>query len=158
MARATSPYRSRPKRLSNSPARRRLLDIIRGRMVPLGYGKFWRSDEIVGLSPILEDRGAGRRTEVYVSTVEGAVVASRSERSILRDMVHLPDEEFRAGEARDLLAELLEDLGDINPVLRRMLANEVRFDVKGWEQRIAALLEREGGSVDEDQEDLFASL
>lgn len=134
------------------------MDIIRGRMVPLGYGKFWRSDEIVGLSPILEDRGAGRRTEVYVSTVEGAVVASRSERSILRDMVHLPDEEFRAGEARDLLAELLEDLGDINPVLRRMLANEVRFDVKGWEQRIAALLEREGGSVDEDQEDLFASL
>ncbi len=134
------------------------MDIIRGRMVALGYGKFWRSDEIVGLSPILEDRGAGRRTEVYVSTVEGAVVASRSERSILRDMVRLPDEEFRAGEARHLLAELLEDLADINPVLRRMLANEVRFDVKGWEQRIAALLDQEGGSGDEDQEDLFASI
>ncbi len=39
-----------------------------------------------------------------------------------------------------------------------MLANEVRFDVKGWEQRIAALLDQEGGSGDEDQEDLFASI
>ena len=132
------------------------MEIIPGRMGALGYGKFWRSDEIVGLSPIQEDRGAGRRTEVFVATVDQPLVASRSERSILRDMVRLPDEEFLAGEARDLLAELQEDLRDINAVLRRVLSNEARFDVKGWEQRIAAVLDQESGSGDE-QEDLFAA-
>jgi len=133
------------------------LEIIRGRMVALGYGKFWRSDEIVGVSPIEEDRGAGRRTEVYVATLEDPLIVSRSERSILRDMVRLPDEEFRAEEARDLLAELLDDLADINPVLRRMLANEVRVDVRGWEQRISALLDQEAGRTDDSQEDLFST-
>lgn len=126
-------------------------------MVALGYGKFWRSDEIVGVSPIEEDRGAGRRTEVYVATLEDPLIVSRSERSILRDMVRLPDEEFRAEEARDLLAELLDDLADINPVLRRMLANEVRVDVRGWEQRISALLDQEAGRTDDSQEDLFST-
>jgi hypothetical protein len=126
-------------------------------MVALGYGKFWRSDEILGLSPIQDERGPGRRTEVYVSTVAEPFVASRSERSILRDMVRLPDAEFQAEEARDLLAELLDDFADINAVIRRMLTNEARFDVKGWEQRIAALLEHGSGRVDEDQEDLFAT-
>lgn len=131
------------------------MEIIHGRMVALGYGKFWRSDEIVGLRRIEEDRGPGRRTEVHVSTRENPIVASRSERSILQDMVRLPDEEFRAGEARDLLGELLDDLSDINPVLRRMLANEVRFDVRAWEQRIKALLDE--GAGDDRQEDLFSS-
>jgi hypothetical protein len=126
-------------------------------MVALGYGKFWRSDEIVGLCRIEEDRGAGRRTEVHVATSEEPIVASRSERSILRDMVRLPDEEFRAEEARDLLAELLDDLSDINPVLRRMLANEVRVDIRAWEQRIAAILEHDGDGGDDEQEDLFSS-
>ena len=133
------------------------LEIIHGRMVALGYGKFWRSDEIVGLAAIQQDRGPGRRTEVHVSTMEEPLVCSRSERSILRDMVRLPDEEFHAEEARDLLAELLDDLADINPVLRRMLANETRVDIRGWEQRIRALLDQAGGSVDDGQEDLFSS-
>ena len=133
------------------------MEIIRGRMVSLGYGKFWRSEEIVGVSPIQEERGPGRRTEVYVSTVEEPLIASRSERSILRDMVRLPDEEFRAEEARDLLTELLDDLADINPVLRRMLANEVRVDVRSWEQRISALLDQENGPTDDSQEDLFST-
>ena len=38
------------------------MDIKTGRMVYLGYGKYWRSDEIVGLNPIEEGRGPGRRT------------------------------------------------------------------------------------------------
>jgi len=126
-------------------------------MVALGYGKFWRSDDIVGLSPIMEDRGAGRRTEVYVAAVEEPFIASRSERSILRDMVQLADDEFRAEEALHMLAEFLDDLSDINPVLRRMLSNEARVDVKLWEQRINALLDRQGSPGDVDQEDLFAS-
>jgi hypothetical protein len=56
-------------------------------MVPLGYGKFARAQDIVALIPIEDDeRGDGRRTYVYVSGLPGPIVASRSERAILADM------------------------------------------------------------------------
>ena len=134
------------------------MEIKLGRMVHLGYGKYWRSDEIVGLCPIQENRGPGRRTEVYVSTREDPLIVSRSEQSILSDMASLPDNEFQAEEARSLLSEFLEDLHDVNPVLRRMLENEVRVDLDMWERRIKALLARaQDGRQSEDQEDLFSA-
>jgi hypothetical protein len=134
------------------------LEIKHGRMVHLGYGKYWRSDEIVGLCPIEENRGPGRRTEVFVATQELPLVASRSERSILSDIASLPDGEFEAEEARGLLHELLEDLNDVNPVLRRMLENEVRVDLDIWERRIKAILQRASEKEEEEnQEDLFSS-
>jgi hypothetical protein len=133
------------------------LEIKQGRMVHLGYGKYWRSDEIVGLCPIEEDRGPGRRTEVYVGTREDPLVVSRSEQSILSDMASLPTEEFAAEEARGVLAELLEDLHDVTPVLRRMLENEVRLDLDIWERRLKSLLYRSSNREEpEDQEDLFS--
>jgi hypothetical protein len=127
-------------------------------MVHLGYGKYWRSDEIVGLCPIETNRGPGRRTEVYVSTREDPLVVSRSEQSILSDMGTAPRMEFQAEEARALLSELLEDLREVNPVLRRMLENEVRLDLDIWERRIKSLIHQAAGRGDEeaeDQEDLF---
>jgi len=134
------------------------LEIKQGRMVHLGYGKYWRSDEIVGLCPIEENRGPGRRTEVYVATREDSLTVSRSEQSILSDMASLPDNEFEAEEARGLMSEFLEDLHDVKPVLRRMLENEVRVDLDMWERRIKALLLRgAGGKDDGDQEDLFSA-
>lgn len=130
-------------------------------MVHLGYGKYWRSDEIVGLCPIETNRGPGRRTEVYVATREEPLVVSRSEQSILSDMGTAPRREFRAEEARGLLSELLEDLRDVNPVLRRMLENEVRLNLDIWERRIRSLIHQastreEEEEEDEDQEDLFS--
>ena len=134
------------------------MEIKHGRMVHLGYSKYWRSDEIVGLCPIEENRGPGRRTEVYVATQEVPLIVSRSERSILSDMGSLPDGEFEAEEARSLLSELLEDLDDVNPVLRRMLENEVRVDLDMWERRIKSVLLRASGKEEDDnQEDLFSS-
>jgi len=136
------------------------LEIKHGRMVHLGYGKYWRSDEIVGLCPIETNRGPGRRTEVYVATREEPLVVSRSEQSILSDMGTAPRREFQAEEARSLLGELLEDLRDVNPVLRRMLENEVRLDLDIWERRIRALLHQaqsQQEDEDEDQEDLFTA-
>jgi hypothetical protein len=127
-------------------------------MVHLGYGKYWRSDEIVGLCPIDENRGPGRRTEVYVTTLDAPLVVSRSEQSILSDMASLPSNEFEAEEARGLLSEFLEDLNDVNPVLRRMLENEVRVDLDMWERRIKSILLRgAGGRENDDQEDLFSA-
>ena len=56
-------------------------------MVPLGYGKFVRADEIVALVPIEDgDRGDGRRTYVYTEGLHEPLVASRSEKAILADM------------------------------------------------------------------------
>lgn len=132
------------------------MEVKRGRMVHLGYGKYWRSDEIVGLSPIEKDRGPGQRTEVYVATREDPLVASRTEQAILRDMARLPDEAFNMEEARDLLSDIADDLSDITPVLRRMLGSEVRLDVEGWIGRIRGFLGQHRGDADADQEDLFS--
>lgn len=132
------------------------MEIKTGRMVHLGYDKFWRSDEIVGLCPIENDRGPGRRTEVYVATRADPLVASKTERSILRDMIHLPRDAFEVEEARALLSDLLDDLGDLTPVLRRMLLNEAHLDIDAWERRIAGFVSA-GQEEDEDQEDLFQS-
>jgi hypothetical protein len=57
------------------------------RMVSLGYGKFARADRIYALVPLdPKDRGEGRRTYVHVDDMTEPIVASRSERAILRDV------------------------------------------------------------------------
>jgi len=124
-------------------------------MIHLGYGKYWRSDEIVGLLPIEEGRGPGRRTEVYVGTREEAVVASRSQQSILQDMASLPDEMAYAAEARGITSDILDELRDLSPVLRRMLKNEGGMDPEYWIRRLEQLTL--GKPDDEDQEDLFGA-
>jgi hypothetical protein len=55
-------------------------------MVPLGYGRFVRADEIVAVLPIEDGRGNGRRTYVHVAGLATPIVASRSEGAILADM------------------------------------------------------------------------
>jgi hypothetical protein len=131
------------------------MDIKTGRMVYLGYGKYWRSDDIVGLHPIEEGRGPGRRTEVYVSQRSEAFIASRSERAILQEMVTAPDEIFRMEEARTVIGDLLDALQDLSPLLRRVLSNEGRFDVEKWEERLRALLSPPAEEDTKSQSDLF---
>ncbi len=131
------------------------MEIKAGRMVYLGYGKYWRSDAIVGLRPIEGDnRGPGHRTEVYTATLDEPLVASRSERAILRDMAVAGVEEFRMQEAREVMGDLLDALEDMPDVLRRMLTTEAQFDVSAWLRRLKALtrVESEGH---EGQPELF---
>lgn len=116
------------------------MEIKPGRMVYLGFGKYWRSDDIVGLNPIEEGRGPGRRTEVYVAGRALPLVASRTERTILQDMVTAPEEYVRMEEARALATDLLDAMSDLTPLLRRVLATEGRFDVDRWEERLRAFL------------------
>jgi hypothetical protein len=131
------------------------MDIKTGRMVYLGYGKYWRSDDIVGLHPIEEGRGPGRRTEVYVSQRSEAFIASRSERAILQEMVTAPDEIFRMEEARSVIGDLLDALQDLSPLLRRVLSNEGHFEVEKWEERLRALLSPPDEEEPKSQSDLF---
>jgi hypothetical protein len=57
------------------------------RLVSLGYGKFARADRIYALVPLdPKDRGEGRRTYVHVDGMAEPIIASRSERAIIRDM------------------------------------------------------------------------
>jgi hypothetical protein len=123
-------------------------------MVSLGYGKYWRSDSIVGLTPIEENRGPGRRTEVYTATLDDPIVASRSERAILHDMAVASDERFRVQEAREIITDLLDALDDIPDVLARVLSAEARFEVSDWRSRLQTFIRFESVESGE-QNDLF---
>lgn len=109
-----------------------------GIMVPLGYGKYFRSDSIVGLEPIEEEegRGPGKRTRVYVRGVEQPLIASRSEGTILRDMVQTPREVTRAGEQYQLLVDILETVRDIDPMLRKIVQQQGNWDLDRLERQI----------------------
>jgi hypothetical protein len=131
------------------------VDIKPNRLVYLGYGKYWRSDQIVGLVPIEDERGPGRRTHVHVATLQQPIIASRSEETIRREMAAGGEEEFRVEELRSAVADLLEDLSSLSPVLKRMLLHEGGVDLRRWEDRLRGLI---GGPEERSgQEDLFGS-
>lgn len=57
-------------------------------MVALGYGIYVRADRIFAVVPLgVGERGVTRRTLVHVEGLEEPLVASRSERAILGDLV-----------------------------------------------------------------------
>jgi hypothetical protein len=114
------------------------MDVKRGRMVFLGYGKYWRSDRIIGLTPIEQGRGPGQRTNVFIEGQAEPIVASRSEQAILEDM-GASDDSFH----------------EFSPVLRRALQNEHHFDVEKWEGRLGTLLRPAEHPDSAAQDDLF---
>jgi len=121
-------------------------------MVHLGYGKYWRADRIVGLLPIEEERGPGRRTEVYVENRAEPVIASRTENSLLEDMGG-PGPGGSVEGLRAAVTDLRDVLEGLSPVLKRMLRNEGDFDVQGWIRRIQGLVDED--PADDGQEELF---
>ena len=103
-------------------------------MVFLGFGKYARADKVYALEPIVGDeRGGGRRTRVWVEGVDGPLVASRTERTILHDMGHEGGDSALLDEALDLAERLASaaeegrvDLGDLGRRARRLLASTAR--------------------------------
>jgi len=104
------------------------------RMVFLGFGKYARADKIYALEPLVGDeRGDGRRTRVWVEGIDGALVASRTERTILHDMGHDAGDTVLLDGALDLAERLASaaeegrvDLGDLGRRARRLLAATAR--------------------------------
>src|SRR5579862_4521475 len=127
------------------------MEIKRDRMVSLGYGKYWRSDRILGLMPIEDDRGPRRRTNVFVEGQADPIVASRSEQAILDDMAADPAQQA----LRHAITELLAAFHEFSPVLRRALQREHHFDVEGWEARLAETLRPPPTSEASAQSELF---
>jgi hypothetical protein len=104
------------------------------RMVFLGFGKYARADKIYALEPLVGDeRGGGRRTRVWVEGIDGPLVASRTERTILHEMGHEAGDSAVLDEALDLAERLASaaeegrvDLGDLGRRARRVLASTAR--------------------------------
>lgn len=119
------------------------MEIRENIMVPLGYGKFVRSDKIVSLEPIEDERGPGRRTVVYIEDVKSPLIASRTENSILANMVEVPREELEAAAALELLKDIRDDMLQIGPMLRKSIKKEADFDIDKIEKKINEILKHE---------------
>jgi hypothetical protein len=128
---------------SNKKKKVLIMEVREHVMVPLGYGKFARSDKIISLEPIEDDRGPGRRTLVHVEEVRSPLVASRTENSIIANMVEVPREELEAAAAFELLHDILDDIQQIGPMLRKSIKKEANFDIDRTEKRINEILKHE---------------
>ncbi|MDD4569583.1 MAG: hypothetical protein PHE70_05605 [Tepidanaerobacteraceae bacterium] len=110
-------------------------------IVPLGYGKFVRSDKIVALEPIEDDRGPGRRTKVYIEQLPTPIIASRTENSIVANVVRTPIEVLEATSALELLQDVLDDISKVGPMLRKSIKKEAGLDLEEIERRIKEILQ-----------------
>lgn len=99
------------------------------RMISLGYGKFVRSDDVVGIEPIGEGRGPGRRAYVWVRGLQSPFVASRSEDALFNDLVRPTDEVSRARFQRSVLARVARVLDQIPGDYRRRLRETGGIDL-----------------------------
>ena len=117
--------------------------IEKGIMVALGYGKYFRSDSIVGLEPIEEGRGPGKRTNVYIEDLADPIVASRSEGAILRDLIEMPKEITKTREQFQLLSDILDTVSEVNPILRSIVRDQGDWDLDRLEEKIKEVLEEE---------------
>lgn len=105
------------------------MEIKENVIIPLGYGKFVRSDKIIALDPIEEDRGPGRRTRVYVEQLGNPLIASRTETSLLANMVEIPKEILEANASLELLRDIYDDIHQIGPMLRKSIKKEANLDL-----------------------------
>lgn len=119
------------------------MKVAKGLMVPLGYGKFFRSEKIVGLEPVEEGRGPRYRTKVYVEALNTPVIASRSEGAILADLVKMPKEITKTREQYLLLNDILDTIRDVNPLLRSIIRDQGKWDLDKLEDQIREVLSEE---------------
>lgn len=127
-----------------------------GVMIQLGYGKYFRSESIIGLEPIEEERGPGKRTNVYIEGFSNPIVASRGEGAILRDLTRSPDEIVQMQENTELLKDLLDSLSGIPPMLRSIIREQGNWDLDRLERHVREVLETELDPEDSSQQLLLS--
>lgn len=110
--------------------------IVSGRIVPLGYGTFIRSDRVAAIQPIEEGRGPGRRTFVYVDGHADPLVASRSDAAIVRDMTDAVAETGGDRQLRQLLGDILATIDRLEPMLRAIIRDQAGWNLDRLEERI----------------------
>lgn len=114
-----------------------------GMLVPLGYGKYVRSERVSALMPIEDKRGPGRRTFIFVDTQTEPLVASRAEDSIVRDLVCEPREVTRTRQHQEILRDLLDDLETVNDIVRDIVRDRSQLDLNVIERRAREALEED---------------
>lgn len=117
------------------------MEIKKDILVPLGYGKYIRSDRIVAIEPITENRGPQRRTLVFIEGISEPLIASRSEAAIVRDLA-LSTEEVHVNEAVELLEQIYDSFRNIGPMIRKSIFTETGLNIDRIEIRIKRLIER----------------
>ncbi len=122
-----------------NPEAEESMEIRHNAIVPLGYGKYYRSDKVVGLEPIEKDRGPARRTFVFIEGRSEPVVASRTEAAILKDLV-ISSREVEASVLKDFLERLAHDLEKVGPIMRRSIREETGLDIDAILEKIRRLL------------------
>ena len=110
-------------------------------LVHLGFGKYVRSDQVKAVIPIEEERGPGRRTYVHLQEQLDPIVASRSENTIVRDLVQEPQEVIMARQQQEILQDLLSDLSNVNRTVRRISRDEGGLDLDRLERRVRQVLQ-----------------
>lgn len=113
-----------------------------GRLIPLGYGTFVRSDAVVAVEPLTEERGPGQRALVWLRDLPEPLVASRSEGAIADDLRAPADAAARVGELRDSLEEIVEALQEVPGMLRRVIREEADVDLDRLVERGRQVLMR----------------
>ena len=113
------------------------------KMIFLGFGKFARADRIYALEPIRGDeRGGGQRTRVWVEGIAEAIVASRTERTILTDMGQQAALTTPIlDDALQLAQRVADDADRVGPLLRRSIKTEAGVDFDELGRRARRLLE-----------------
>ena len=125
-------------------------------MIQLGYGKYFRSESIMGLEPIEEERGPGKRTNVYIEGFSNPIVASRGEGAILHDLTRSPDEIIQIREHTELLKDLLDSISGIPPMLRSIIRDQGNWDLDRLERHVREILETELDPEDNNQQLLLS--
>lgn len=100
-----------------------------GQLVALGYGKYVRSDEVIAVDPITDERGPGRRTYVWVRGIAEPLIASRGDGSIVDDLVTPIDEAARMKALRSTLGRVVRVLEGVSPGVRRVVGEEAGVDL-----------------------------
>jgi len=99
-------------------------------LVPLGHGIWVRSDEILAVEPIRENRGPGQRSRVWLRGVEEPFVASRSEEAIIRDLTQPREAVERGQRLEGAVERVTSAIERIPPVLLRVVAQETGQDLR----------------------------
>ena len=131
------------------------MEVKKGVIVSLGYGKYFLSDKIVGFVPIEESRGPARRTYVYIDGLPEPVIASKTEATMLRDMAQEGPGGIECAMALDLLERILNDFQHVGRMLRRSIKEEVGLDIDDLEKRVHDVFARD--DLPAQQDGLFAS-
>ena len=99
--------------------------IERDQLVSLGYGYYVRSDAVTAVEPVVEGRGPGKRSIVWVQGVPTPLIGSRAEDTVARDLVTSPSDEM--AQSREVFAALervTDALEEVPAVLLRAVEQE----------------------------------